>query len=79
MLRHVGAHAADIKGVQTFSDHRDASFGTSYGVLIDEMRLLARVVFVVDSGGVIRHAQIMNEIVNEPDFDAALTAVKNLM
>ena len=71
--------AADIKGVQTLSDHKDASFGTSYGVLIDGMRLLARAVFVVDADGVIRHAQIVNDIVNEPDFDAALTAVKNLM
>ncbi len=68
--------AADIKGVQTFSDHRDASFGTSYGVLIEEMRLLARAVFVVDSRGTIRHAQIIKEIAEEPDFDAALKAVK---
>jgi len=71
--------AADIKGVQTLSDHRDASFGTSYGVLIDEMRLLARAVFVVDTGGVIRYAQIVDDVVNEPDFDAALRAVKDLM
>ncbi len=71
--------AADIKGVQTLSDHRDASFGNSYGVLIDELRLLARAVFVVDKGGVIRHAQIVDDVVNDPDFDAALKAVKDLM
>ena len=71
--------AADIKGVQTFSDHREASFGTSYGVLIDGIRLLARAVFVVDRGGTIRHIQIVKEIAEEPDFDATLEAVRKLV
>lgn len=70
--------AARITRVQTLSDHRDASFGTSYGVLIKELRLLARAVFVVDRNGIVQHVQIVNEITQEPDYDAVLTAVSKL-
>ena len=68
--------AADIKNVQTLSDHRDAAFGTAYGVMIKELRLLARAVFIVDKAGVIRYIEIVDELTNEPDYDAALKAVK---
>lgn len=71
--------AAGITQVRTLSDHREASFGTSYGVLIKELRLLARAVFVVDRKGVIRYEQIVSEIANEPDYEAALSAVKKLV
>ena len=71
--------AAGIEQVQTLSDHRDASFGQSYGVLVKELRLLARAVFVVDQEGVIRYEQIVGEIVNEPDYDAALSEAKKLV
>jgi thiol peroxidase len=70
--------AAGIKNVQTLSDHRDASFGRAYGVLIKDLRLLARAVFVVDKKGVVRYLQIVPEIATEPDYDAALKAVKEL-
>jgi len=70
--------AAGIDRVQTLSDHRDASFGRTFGVLIEELRLLARAVFVVDKEGILRHKQIVGEITEEPDYDAALSAVKNL-
>jgi thiol peroxidase len=68
--------AAGIEKVQTLSDHRDASFGTAFGVLIKELRLLARAVFVVDTQGIVRYAQLVNELTNEPDYDAALLAAK---
>jgi thioredoxin-dependent peroxiredoxin len=70
--------AAGIKNLQTLSDHRDAAFGTSYGVLIKEVRLLARAIFVVDKAGVIRYIQIVKEVATEPDYQAALAAVKGL-
>jgi thiol peroxidase len=70
--------AAGIKNVQTLSDHRDASFGRAYGVLIKDLRLLARAVFVVDKKGVVRYLQIVPEIATEPDYDAVLKAVKEL-
>lgn len=70
--------AADVKNVQTLSDHRDASFGNAFGVLIKELRLLARAVFVVDKEGVVRYVQIVNELTNEPDYEAVLQAVKDI-
>ena len=44
--------AADVKNVYVLSDHRTASFGQAYGVLIKDLRLLARAVFVVDKAGI---------------------------
>ncbi|MEW6585380.1 MAG: thiol peroxidase [Nitrospirota bacterium] len=67
---------AGIDKVKALSDHRDASFGTAYGVLIKELRLLARSVFVIDRDDVIRHGQIVPELTASPDFDAALEAAK---
>lgn len=70
--------AADIEHVQTLSDHRDATFGTAYGILIEELRLLARAIFVVDKEGLIRYIEVVEEMTNEPDYEAALKAVKDL-
>lgn len=70
--------AAGVTRVQSLSDYRDASFGTAYGVLIKELRLLARAVFVVDREGTIRYMQLVKETGTEPDYDAVLSAVKQL-
>ena len=70
--------AAGVDKVTTLSDHRDASFGTAYGTLIKELRLLARCVFVVDRDGVIRYIQLVKEIAQEPDYAAVLEAVRKL-
>jgi thiol peroxidase len=70
--------AAGVKNVQTLSDYRDASFGRAYGVLIKELRLLARAVFVVDKNGTIRYIQIVNEVASEPNYEAVLNAVRGL-
>ena len=68
--------AAGVDKVVTLSDHRDATFGSAYGVLIKELRLLARSVFVVDKKGVIRYIQLVKELTQEPDYEAVLKAVK---
>jgi thiol peroxidase len=68
--------AANVENVQTLSDHLNAEFGTAYGILIKELRLLARTVFVVDKEGIIRYIDIVDEVTNEPDYEAALFAVK---
>ena len=70
--------AAGVDKVQTLSDHRDASFGTSYGVLIKELRLLARAVFLVDRKGIIQYIQLVKEVTKEPDYEAVLNALKKL-
>ncbi|MHC4123501.1 MAG: thiol peroxidase [Planctomycetota bacterium] len=71
--------AADVDNVYVLSDHRTASFGHAFGVLIKGLRLLARAVFVVDRSGVIRYMEIVDELTNEPDYEAALKAVKELI
>ncbi len=70
--------AAGVENVVTLSDHRDASFAVAYGVLIEELRLLARTVFVVDAAGVIRYVQLVREVTDEPDYEAVLAAVGGL-
>ena len=71
--------AADVKNVYIFSDHRTASFGLAYGVLLKDLRLLARAVFVVDKDGIVRYREIVPEITHEPDYDKALQEVKKLL
>jgi len=70
--------SAGIDMVKALSDHRDASFGTAYGLLIKELRLLARAIFVIDKNDVIRYKEIVPEIANQPDYDKALEAVKKI-
>jgi thiol peroxidase len=71
--------AAGVDKVHTLSDHRDAAFGQAYGVLIKDLRLLARAVFVVDEDGIIRYAELVNEIASEPNYDSVMKAVKELV
>jgi thiol peroxidase len=71
--------AAGVDRVQTLSDHRDASFGQAYGVLIRELRLLARAVFVVDQQGTIRYQELVKEITDEPDYESVLGATADMV
>jgi thioredoxin-dependent peroxiredoxin len=58
------------------SDHRDVSFGTAYGLLVKELRVLARAVIVIDKKDRISYIQVLPEIAAEPDYDKAIEAVK---
>jgi thiol peroxidase len=69
--------AAGIENVQTVSDHRDLSFGEAFGVAIQELRLLARAVFVIDSNDVVTYAEYVSEATNHPDYEAAIKAAKS--
>ncbi|MFH1615182.1 MAG: thiol peroxidase [Planctomycetota bacterium] len=71
--------AAGVKNLKMLSDHRSGSFGEAFGVLIKELRLLCRAVFVVDKKGVVRYSQIVGEIADEPDYKAALEAAKRCL
>jgi thiol peroxidase len=64
--------SAGIEKIRTLSDHRDASFGHAYGVLIKELRLLARSIFVIDPSDVIRYMEAVSEIADQPDYGKAL-------
>lgn len=70
--------AAGVKRVQTLSDHRAMAFGDAYGTHIKELRLESRAVFVVDGVGKIRYVEYVKEIATQPDYDAALAAVREL-
>jgi thiol peroxidase len=70
--------AAGVDRVTTLSDHREAAFGRAYGVLIEDLRLLARAVFVIDRDGVIRYRQLVPEVADEPDYASILEAVRQL-
>jgi thiol peroxidase len=71
--------AAGVDKVITLSDHREGSFGTAYGVLIKELRLLARGIFVVDREGVIQYVELVKDLTEEPRYEAVLGAVKKLV
>jgi len=71
--------AAGVKAVRTFSDYQKAEFGKTYGVLIKELRLLARAVFIVDKDGIVKYAQIVPEVTKEPNYEEVLTALKALV
>ncbi|UCF00124.1 MAG: thiol peroxidase [Planctomycetota bacterium] len=71
--------AAGITNLQTLSDHRDAAFGNAFGVLIKDLRLLARAVFVIDREGIIRYIELVDELTHQPNYEAALQAAKELL
>jgi thiol peroxidase len=68
--------ANGIENVQTLSDHRDVSFGQAYGVLIKELRLLTRAVFVIDSNDKVTYVEYVPEATNHPNYEAAIEAAK---
>ena len=68
--------AAGVSHVTTLSDYMDANFGLAYGVLIKDLRLLARAVFVIDKDNTIRHIEVVSEITKEPDYEVCLKAVE---
>ena len=70
--------AAGISRVTVLSDHKEASFGKAYGVLIKELRLLSRSIFIVDSAGTVRYVEYVPEVTSHPNYDAALAAVRSL-
>jgi thiol peroxidase len=71
--------AEGIERVVTASDYKHRSFGPAFGVLIKELGLLTRAVFVLDRKGKVAHAEYVGEVTKEPNYDAALGAVKSAM
>ena len=67
-----------LDNVITLSDHKDLSFGKNFGVVMEELRLLARSVFVLNENNKVVYKEIVSEGTNFPDFDAALEAYRNI-
>jgi thiol peroxidase len=72
------AIANDATDLAYLSDYRDRTFGPAYGVLIKELGLLARAVFVIGRDRSVRYAEIVNEVADEPDYDKVFAAVQKL-
>ena len=69
----------NIENVRTVSDYQDRTFGNNWGMLIEEIKLLARGVFVLDADGVVQYAQTVTEVTDEPDYDAAMAVLNGLL
>ncbi|MCG7419728.1 thiol peroxidase [Macrococcus epidermidis] len=70
--------ANGLDNVVTLSDHKDLSFGTNYGVVMEELRLLARSVFVLNDANEVVYTEIVSEGTNHPDYDKAIEALKSI-
>ena len=68
-----------ISNLKRVSDHQYRSFGKNYGMLIEELKILARGVFVLDANGKVVHAETVKEVADEPNYDAALEALRKLV
>lgn len=62
----------NVNELEMLSDHRDADFGDKYGLLIKELRLLSRSIFVVDSNNTVTYLEYVSEVTNHPDYERAL-------
>jgi thiol peroxidase len=71
--------AAGVEKVKTLSDFQNRSFGQAYGVLIKELKLLARAIFIVDDQDMVRYVEFVPEITQEPDYDRVLSAMRALL
>lgn len=71
--------AEGIENVFVVSDHKDLDFGEKYGFVIDEVRLLARGIVVVDRDGTVQHVEYVPEVGSHPDYDAAMAVVRQLV
>jgi thiol peroxidase len=75
MNRFCGAES--IKNMRVGSDYQDRNFGTNYGTLIEELKIECRAVFVLDKNGKVVHAEYVKEVTTEPDYEAAIAALRS--
>jgi thiol peroxidase len=71
--------AEGIKNLRSASDYQDRSFGRNWGMLIDELKILARGTFVLDKDGKVVYAQQVKEVAEEPNYEEPLKALKQLV
>jgi thiol peroxidase len=66
-----------LDNVKMLSDHRDGSFGSSWGTLIKELRILSRAIFVVGPDNTVKYVEYVPEVADFPNYEAALNAAKS--
>ena len=79
MSRFCGAESIDTEKMHMLSDHMDGAFGKAFGTLIPNLRIECRALFVLDKDDTVKHVEYVSEVVNEPDYAAALSAAKSLL
>lgn len=67
--------AENIERIITYSDSVWREFGMNYGLLIKDMGLLARAVFVISPDNEVVYKEIVSELSEQPNYDAALAAL----
>src|SRR4051794_3209196 len=77
MKRFCGAES--ITNLKSYSDYQERSFGNNWGMLIEELKILARGAYVLDANGKVVYAELVKEVAEEPNYDAALKALKGLV
>jgi thiol peroxidase len=70
--------ASGLENVITLSDHKAMAFSDAYGVHLKERRTTGRAVFVVDKAGTVRYVEYVPEIASHPNYEAALSALRQL-
>jgi thioredoxin-dependent peroxiredoxin len=73
------AKEAKISNVTFLSDYKTGEFGTSNGLMVQPLHLLARSVIVTDKENIVRYIQVVPELTNLPDMEAAMKAAKALL
>ncbi|MCZ8518029.1 MULTISPECIES: thiol peroxidase [Paenibacillus] len=71
--------SAGIDKVVTLSDYKNHTFGKAYGVLIEELHLLMRSIFIIDANDTVQYVEYLSEMTEHPNYEAAIEAVKKLV
>ncbi|MEC0232711.1 MULTISPECIES: thiol peroxidase [Paenibacillus] len=71
--------AAGIDKVITLSDYKHRAFGQAYGLLIKEIQLDQRAIFILDTNNTVRYVEYLTEMKEHPNYDAALSALRELV
>ncbi len=75
--RFCGAEGLD--NIITLSDHKDLDFGSKYGFVIEEFRLLTRGTVIIDKDGTVKYVEHVPEVTTDPDYEKALEVTKSLL
>jgi thiol peroxidase len=68
----------NIDKIRVLSDSVWRDFGKNYGLLIKNMGLLTRAIFIIDSSGIIAYKEIVADISKHPNYELALSTITAL-
>ncbi|NBD27199.1 thiol peroxidase [Paenibacillus glycinis] len=70
---------AGIDRMITLTDYKHRTFGEAYGVLIKELQLDMRAIFILDANNTVQYVEYLKEMTDHPDYEAALNALRELI